>query len=75
MMNENDYVNLRYYGEKYGYGFIQQLMTGLWSKEHEDTGLPKYDVPVATIFGFTEEQRKKEIDVARYVVEQLESKV
>ena len=57
--------------EGYGYGYVMQLVTGLWSYSWEEQGFPKYDVPVGFIFPqrATEQKRKAEIDTARYAVD------
>lgn len=70
-MTKTEFLALREIAERNGYGYIQQLMTGLWSLDYEKQGLPKYDVPVATLKNINKENRKSEIDIARYVAEEF----
>jgi len=72
-MTKRELEQLENMCEGYGYGYVMQLITGLWSYSWEAQGFPKYDVPVGFIFprDVTERIRKAEIDVARYAVDMI----
>ena len=69
-MTSEEYQTLKNIAERNGYGFVQQIMMGLWSFSNEHQGLPLYDVPTSIIS--SSKKAKKEIDIARYTVEKLE---
>ena len=72
-MTERELEQLENMCEGYGYGYVMQLVTGLWSHSWEAQGFSKYDVPAGFIFpkGVTEQRRKAEIDTARYAVDSI----
>ena len=70
-MTPEEYQTLKDIGKRNGYGFVQQIIMGLWSFSYECQGLPLYDVPTP-IMSWSK-RAKKEIDVARYTVEKLEA--